>query len=315
MVVTVLLAVALLAANQDSSPGTDVSGAPGAPPGATSASRAPESAAPPAAGSVFTIGPGGRGIYQWDGQGAAWTRIGDTAERLWAGPAGLFATGTRDRRLHVYGGRPGVWYPIAEPGRDFAVSGSHVYRLAKDGSAVFVWDGEGTSWTRIGGPAARLYGGGPGLFATDPGDGRIFKYRGRPGDWEYAGTAGAAFALTDRHLYGLTLERDAVNRWLGSRRKETEYRWTRAAGPAGALYGGAAGLFSTDPRGERLRRYDEGAGEWRDIGPAGAEVSVGDREVYRLAANRAAVFRWDRNSGTWRRIGGPAQTLTAALTH
>ena len=60
-----------------------------------------------------------------------WTRIGDAAKRLWSGPAGLFATGTDDR-LYVYGGRPGHWSPIGEPGADFAVSGSEVYRLAAD---------------------------------------------------------------------------------------------------------------------------------------------------------------------------------------
>ncbi|MER5730659.1 hypothetical protein ABT084_20400 [Streptomyces sp. NPDC002138] len=28
-------------------------------------------------------------------------------------------------------------------------------------------------WTQVGGPAGRLYGGGAGLFATDPVDGRL----------------------------------------------------------------------------------------------------------------------------------------------
>ncbi|EST26200.1 hypothetical protein [Streptomyces niveus] len=39
------------------------------------------------------------------------------------------------------------------------------------------------------------------------------------------------------------------------------------AGPAGALFAGAAGLLSTDPTGTRLRHYVKNA--WHDIGPAG----------------------------------------------
>ncbi|MFG1966130.1 hypothetical protein [Nonomuraea sp. NPDC049028] len=268
-------------------------------------------AAPLTGTSVFAIGPDGRGVFQWDGDDTTrWTRIGAAAKQLWSGPAGLFATGM-DNLLYAYGGRPGYWFPIGEPGGDLAVSGTHVYRLAADRQAVHIWDGHGTSWTQIGGPAARLYGGEPGLFATDPNDGRIFTYLGRPGQWDFVGTAGASFALTDRHLYGLTPERTTVNRWLAGARPP----WVYAAGPADDLYGGAAGLFSTDPSRERLRVLTEPGTDaknqnWQDIGPAGAEVRVGRREVYVLTQDRSQILRWSRDTGTWRRIGGPARTLT-----
>ncbi|MEV1244399.1 hypothetical protein [Nonomuraea sp. NPDC049750] len=276
-------------------------------PGTLEAGDAP-TAAPLTGTGVFAIGPGGRGIFQWDA--TRWTRIGAAAKQLWSGPAGLFATGM-DNLLYAYGGRPGFWFPIGEPGGDLAVSGTHVYRLAADRQAVHIWDGHGTSWTQIGGPAARLYGGEPGLFATDPNDGRIFTYLGRPGQWDFVGTAGAAFALTDRHLYGLTPERTTVNRRLAGARP----LWAYAAGPADDLYGGAAGLFSTDPSRERLRVLTEPGTDaknqnWQDIGPAGAEVRVGRQEVYVLTQDRSEILRWSRDTGAWRRIGGPARTMT-----
>ena len=138
----------------------------------------------PASTEVFTIAPGGRGIFQWDGENAAgWTKIGDSARQLWAGSAGLFATGM-DNKLYLYEGRPGRWHPISEPGADFAVAGSHLYRLAADRQSIHIWNGQGTSWTRIGGSAARLYGGELGLFAIALKDGSIFRYTGRPDQWD-----------------------------------------------------------------------------------------------------------------------------------
>ncbi|MGN9783203.1 hypothetical protein ACTMTF_17345 [Nonomuraea sp. ZG12] len=88
------------------------------------------------------------------------------------------------------------------------------------------------------------------------------------------------------------------------------------AGPAGDLYGGAAGLFSTDSSRTRLRILGEpgidGKQDWRDIGPAGAEVRVGRREVYVLTEDRSEVRRWSLDTGAWLRIGGPARTLAVA---
>ncbi|MEU4232588.1 hypothetical protein AB0F17_50540 [Nonomuraea sp. NPDC026600] len=270
----------------------------------------------PGGDAVFAVGQGGDGVFRWDGTNAAgWTRIGDGAKRLHSGPAGLFATGTDDR-LYRYEGRPGRWSLISELGGDFAVSGAHVFRLAADRQSVAVWNGHGTSWTTIGGPAVRLYGGEPGLFATDPEAGWIFRYSGRPFAWDRVGTAGASFALTNRHLYGLTPERALVNRWLSDDPSAPWPPWTYAAGPAAELYGGPAGLFSTDPSRARLRVLTDlttglAGQSWQDIGPAGAEVVVGREAVFVLTEDRSRILRWSADSGTWQHIGGPAQTLTA----
>lgn len=301
--VAFLLLIALLPSGKK-----DISAGGPLPSGASPDGSPPVRAAPLTGPGVFAIGPDGDGVFRWDGPGAAdWTRIGDTAKRLWAGPAGLFATGVRGDGLFAYGGSPGRWHQVGEPGADFAISGTRVYRLAADRGSVHVWDGRGTSWTWVGGPARRLFGGGPGLFATNPKDGRIFKYAGRPGEWEFVGTAGADFALTDRHLYGLTPDRAMVTRWLAPETRDAEEKWTWAAGPAGALFAGTAGLFSTDLTGTRLRHYAQNA--WHDIGPAGAEVRVAGREVFVLTDDRSSVRRWDPRTDTWTHVGGPAQTL------
>ncbi|MEV4548844.1 hypothetical protein [Nonomuraea wenchangensis] len=269
---------------------------------------------PPRADAVFAVGPAGVGVFSWDGTDAAgWTRIGDEAERLHLGPAGVFATRSDDR-LYRYEGEPGRWSLVSEPGRDFAISGEHVFRLAADGGSVAVWDGEGTSWTTIGGPATRLYGGDPGLFATEPGTDFIYRYTGDPFTWQRIGTAGASFALTGDDLYGLTPDRTRVNHWQPDDRTEPWPTWAYAAGEAAELWGGRAGLFSTDPSRSRLRVLaDAGNGvadqTWRDIGPAGAEVAVGRQAVYVLSGNRSRILRW--SGGAWQDIGGPAQTLAA----
>ncbi|MEV5555034.1 hypothetical protein AB0L44_15400 [Nonomuraea wenchangensis] len=53
---------------------------------------------PPREDAVFAVGPAGVGVFSWDGTDAAgWTRIGDEAERLHLGPAGVFATRSDDR--------------------------------------------------------------------------------------------------------------------------------------------------------------------------------------------------------------------------
>ncbi|WP_157382691.1 hypothetical protein [Nonomuraea coxensis] len=264
--------------------------------------------------AVYAAGPGGAGVFRWGGTDAAgWTRIGDEAKRLYAGPAGVFAT-RADDRLYRYEGEPGRWSPISEPGRDFAVSGEHVFRLAADGGSVAAWDGDGMSWTTIGGPATRLYGGAPGLFATEPGTGFIHRYEGVPFTWRRIGTAGAAFALTGEDLYGLVPDRTRVNRWRPEDRTEPWPIWAYAAGEAAELWGGGAGLFSTDASRSRLRVLadaDNGVADqaWRDIGPAGAEMAVGGRAVYVLTGDRLRILRW--SDGAWQEIGGPAQTLAA----
>ncbi len=54
------------------------------------------------------------------------------------------------------------------------------------------------------------------MVATDPHDGDVFRFNGTPGSWTQIGGAGAHFALSGTHIYGLTPTRSAVTVWTGS---------------------------------------------------------------------------------------------------
>ncbi|MFD0142806.1 MULTISPECIES: hypothetical protein [unclassified Streptomyces] len=185
-----------------------------------------------------------------------------------------------------------------------ATHNRRLYALAEDRSAVY--ERSGGVWRRIGGPAGRLYAGGAGVFATNPKDGRIFKYGGRPGSWTWIGSSGAEFVIAGNTLYGLTPRRDAVMRWTGS-----GSRWTAVGGPARHIYGGGAGLFATDPEDGRLFKFLGRAGEWKQTGGMGTTFAVDGRTVYGISPDGSAVYRWTGYGSAWVRVGGPAVRLYA----
>ena len=87
----------------------------------------------------------------------------------------------------------------------------------------------GTSWTWVGGPASRLYGGYWGLVATAP-DGNLFRYMDSPGNWQQIGGPGAEFAVTDGTVFGLTPDKSAVYRYDGY-----GMSWTYVGGAAAQI--------------------------------------------------------------------------------
>ncbi|MER7764567.1 hypothetical protein [Streptomyces sp. NPDC097619] len=225
-------------------------------------------------------------------------------------------SGVHHRRIpypYFAGSNPGAYRPIRNrhvvddaPSVPVPVDGD-LYALTPDKSAVVVWNGG--SRTAVGGPAAALYAGGAGLFATNPGDGGIHKYNGTPGSWTRIGDAGAAFAVSDRHLFALTPNRAAVMQWSGS-----GTGWTKIGDAATALYAGAAGLFATNPADGGVHRYNGTPGSWTRVGNAGAAFAVNDDALYGLTPNRGAVMRWTGSGERWEQVGGPAADLYAGGT-
>ncbi|MEV6044117.1 hypothetical protein [Streptomyces xanthochromogenes] len=280
-----------------------------------SAPQPPTSQAPPvqpiAPGSASQVpAPAGSGVYaiaqdktviQWSG--TKWATLGGAAAELYTGPAGVFATDPVSGALRGYSGTPGRWHTVSDRASGFTVSGRELYRLAQDRSTVHRWDRAHGTWIRVGGPAGRLYGGGAGLFATDPVDGRIFAYTGEGDAWVYAGTAGADFAVTDQHLYGLTPDRKAVFRWTGQ-----AGRWSQIGGPASALYAGGSEIYASNEADGGLWRYR--AGLWSHVGEAGVAFGAHGDRLYRLDKDSSAI--WERSGTIWRRIGGPARALAVA---
>ncbi|MFJ6015172.1 tectonin domain-containing protein, partial [Streptomyces sp. NPDC092952] len=155
-------------------------------------------------------------VYEWNGQGTDWTKVGGPAQDLYAGGAGLFATAPDTGKVFKYDGTPEAWSQVGEPGADFAVTNDRLYGLAADHSAVYEWNGQGTDWTKVGGPAQDLYAGGAGLFATDPSTGTLSRYDGQPDSWTKAGEPGAGFTVSGTHLYGLAPNGTAVLQWTGT---------------------------------------------------------------------------------------------------
>ncbi|MCD0453309.1 peptidoglycan DD-metalloendopeptidase family protein [Actinocorallia sp. API 0066] len=259
----------------------------------------------PSGSGLFALSPDRSGVFQYSGQGTAWTKVGGAAGALYSGGAGLFATNPSTGDLYRYNGTPENWSKVGGPGRQFAVAGDRLYGLSPDGTAVFQWTGSGTTWTKVGGAAGTLYAGGAGLFATNPSTGDLYRYNGTPENWSKVGGPGAQFAVTGNHVYGLSPDRTAVFQWTGS-----GTTWTKVGGAAATLYAGGAGLFATNPSTGDLYRYNGTPENWSKIGGPGAQFAVTGNHVYGLSPDRTAVFQWTGSGTTWTKVGGPAHSLT-----
>ncbi|MFJ4859124.1 tectonin domain-containing protein [Streptomyces sp. NPDC088730] len=201
-------------------------------------------------------------------------------------------------------GAPAADAPVALGGVA-ATGDDQLFALAEDHSAVYRWSGEGSDWTKVGGPAETLLAGGAGLFATAPDTGKVFKYEGTPDAWSPIGEPGADFAVTGDRLYALNPDRTAVYEWAG-----TGTDWTKVGGPANDLEAGGAGLFAVGPEG-KIFKYEGTPESWTQIGEPGADFAVTGDHVYGLAADRTAVYEWAGHGTDWSRVGGPAQDLYA----
>ncbi|MFD9574908.1 hypothetical protein ACFWBI_34435 [Streptomyces sp. NPDC059982] len=183
-----------------------------------------------------------------------------------------------------------------------ATADDQLYALAADHSAVYRWNGKGTDWTRVGGPAEDLYASGAGLFATSP-DGKLNKYDGQPDTWSEIGGAGADFAVTGDHLYGLNPDRTAVYEWNG-----TGTDWTKVGGPAQELYAGGAGLFATSPDG-KIHRYSGQPEQWAQAGEAGKAFTASGTHLYGLAPDGNSVHQWSGQGSDWTALGAPSASV------
>ncbi|WP_330321403.1 DNA/RNA non-specific endonuclease (plasmid) [Streptomyces clavifer] len=186
-----------------------------------------------------------------------------------------------------------------------ATADDQLFALAADHTAVYRYSGQGTDWTKVGGPAETLHAGGAGLFATSPDTGKVFKYDGTPEAWSQIGEAGADFAVTGDRLYALNPDRTAVYEWSGQ-----GTQWAKVGGPAKDLDAGGAGLFATAPD-DKIFKYDGAPEAWTQIGDPGADFAVTGDRLYGIAADRSAVYEWSGQGTKWAKVGGPAQDLHA----
>ncbi|MFC8453831.1 hypothetical protein [Kitasatospora sp. NPDC057223] len=114
-------------------------------------------------GLQFAVGPrdiyglNSDGVFHWTGQGDGWHRIGPTAVSIHAGGAGLFAVDAVDAadRIRRFNGT-GTWTDIGQRGTALIADNTHLYRLAADRQSLSLWNGNGDSWTQIGGPSSAI---------------------------------------------------------------------------------------------------------------------------------------------------------------
>jgi hypothetical protein len=120
--------------------------------------------------------------------------------------------------------------------------GGTVYGLTPDKSAVYRYDGTPGRWTKVGGPASFLIGGGSFLYAKEPGTGKLWRYSGTGEQWAEVGTPGTGFVAVGRTIYGLTPDRSAV------------YQFDDANAESRRLRGLLGGVFDRPEFGDRVAR-------------------------------------------------------------
>jgi hypothetical protein len=175
------------------------------------------------ADGLYGLTPDRGAVYRYTGIGSAWTRFSGPAEHIYGGNFGLLATGrlTGD----AYRVLPDGMHRIGGPGAEFVVTDHSIYGLTPNRQAVYRYTG--TSWTRIGGPAAHIYAGGgtDQILATAPSAGDVYRYFATTGSWERIGGPGATFTITDDGVvYGLTTNHRSIWRYSG-----TGTSWTKVS--------------------------------------------------------------------------------------
>lgn len=197
-------------------------------------------------------------------------------------------------------------------GNMFAVSFSYeegkfvpvVFGLATDRRAVYQYSGTPMQWELIGGPADRIWGGGPYLCATEPGSGNLWQYTGTPEQWTQIGGPRFMFSQSRHGLFGLSPDKQAIFYYTG-----TPMEWVPVGGPAGQIVGSLFGLFATNPDSGDLYEYGGTPGNWTRIGGPASMFAACTAQLFSLAPDKSTVYK---NSGTpmqWRSLDRPAYQI------
>jgi hypothetical protein len=158
------------------------------------------------------------------------------------------------------------------------------------------------SWVEVGGRAAELIQGGPGLFVTQPGSGNLLRYDGRPGSWTVVGGPAAQFAGNKRWLFAIESGGNRVYRHDGR-------QWTHIGGSATSLIAGSESLYAIEPGTGDVWRFDGVPFVWTKVGGPGAQFVVNDAGLFALNSDRSQVLRFTGTPGAWEPIGWAATEL------
>lgn len=167
---------------------------------------------------------------------------------------------------------------------------------------VYTLDPRTEAWTKIGGPAAELIGGGWDLYALSPNKQELWRYDGK--DWTEVGGPGAQFVAICGSVYALTPDCTKV-----VRHDPLAGGWGKIGGPASALVGGGSKLYAIAPDGDSIWEYSRYEASWRKIGGPGAMFAGVGGTVYGLTPDKKAVYRYTGKPTQWTKVGGPAAQI------
>ncbi|MBN1487643.1 MAG: hypothetical protein JW981_08375, partial [Anaerolineae bacterium] len=261
-----------------------------------------------------------------------------TWKRVW-GPVGVVLVGkadvfylTKGTNLSptgdIYACRGSGCVRVGGPGKGFVLAqidetGERLVGLAPDGSGVWLLQPRHNtslesfepSWVQIRDFTGTIFGGGAGLFATDPKNGDIYAYAGAPFAWTRIGSRGDAFAVGAHTLYGLAPADEpeaqrGVYRWLG-----VPGEWQQIGRHARNIYAGGEALYAVDPDKGDIYKYNGTPFDWTRVGGPGQMFAVDDwGTLYGLSgpgstAHTAGVYRWRGAPGQWEKIGDLAHQI------
>ena len=152
-------------------------------------------------------------------------------------------------------------------------------------------------WSKIGGPATRIFLGGVGLYATSPATGDIYRYEGSPMKWTKIGGSGSTFAVNDVALYGLSPDGQSVWQYTGQGEQ-----WTHIGGPAKLLIAGGKACYATNPVTGDIYRYEGSPMKWTKIGGSGSAFAVNDVALYGLSPDGNSVWQYAGQGEQWTHI-------------
>ncbi|MFF9982368.1 phospholipase A2 [Streptomyces erythrochromogenes] len=204
---------------------------------------------------LYGVSPNLSGVYQYTDSAKGtgqWRRVGDRAEHLYAGPGkALYATNPADKKIFKYDGK---WTHVGDAGATFAVTDNNLYGLTPDRQAVVEYDSKKKKWKPVGGPAADIFASNT-LYKVERGTGALWKYNGRPHDWNFLSDRATAFVTSGDHLFRLAPDRRSVQKYSGNG-KTNEWRTlgAPAAGPAPSPAEKNARYASMNQHGEDSRK-------------------------------------------------------------
>jgi hypothetical protein len=169
--------------------------------------------------------------------------------------------------------------------------------LTPDRTAVYRFDRYQGTWTKIGGPAHSIVGGGSKVYAVAPSKSALWEYSRYLGKWTKIGGPGSMWVGVGGTVYGLAPDKSAVYKYNG-----TPENWTKVGGPADTLIGGGTSLYATQPSTGDVWRYSGKGDQWEKIGTPGTGFVAVGRSLYALTPNKKAVYEFNDDNPESKRL-------------